>query len=142
MAQAGKNLPAIWKTCILSLDWDDPSEESMGTYSCILSGEDPWTEEAGGLQSMGSQRVTHDWATNSAAVGGRLGKYKVKYNPCQEVKAQTLKVKKVQFKSWLNVIRQVTKFIQPSILNTGSRGYTPTSLSCRGGVDGIKFVRA
>ena len=126
MAQAGKNLPAIWKTCILSLDWDDPSEESMATYSCILSGEEPRTEEPGGLQSMVSPRVTHDWATkHSAAVSGRLEKYKVKYNPCQEVKAQTLKVKKIQFKSWLNVIRQVTKFIQPSILNKGLRGYTP-----------------
>ena len=43
-----------------SLGWEDPLEEEMATHSSILAWETPWTEESGGLQSMGSQRVGHD----------------------------------------------------------------------------------
>ena len=42
------------------LGWDDTLEEEMATHSSILAWEIPWTEEPGGLQSMGSQRVSHD----------------------------------------------------------------------------------
>ena len=45
---------------VLSLGWEDPLEESMETHSNILAGRIPWTEESGGLQSMGSQRIGHD----------------------------------------------------------------------------------
>ena len=45
--------------------WKDPLEKEMATYSSILAWGIPWTEEPGGLQSMGSQRVRHDWATNA-----------------------------------------------------------------------------
>ena len=55
-----KNLPAMQKTQVRSLGWEDPLEEEMATYSSILAWEIPWTEEPGGLQSMGSQRVGHD----------------------------------------------------------------------------------
>ena len=51
------------ETQVLSLGCEDPLEESMVTYSSILAWEIPWTEEPGGLQSMGSQRVGHDPAT-------------------------------------------------------------------------------
>ena len=44
------------------LGWEDPLEEGMTTISSILAWKIPWTEEPGGLQSMGSQRVVHDWA--------------------------------------------------------------------------------
>ena len=44
----------------LSLGWDDPLEEGMATHSSILAWRIPWTEEADGLQSIGSQRVGHD----------------------------------------------------------------------------------
>ena len=44
-------------------DWEDPLEEGMATHSSILAWRIPWTEEAGGLQSMGSQRVWHNWVT-------------------------------------------------------------------------------
>ena len=50
----------IW---VRSLGWEDPLEEEMATHSSILSWKIPWTEESGGLQSMGSQRVGHDLAT-------------------------------------------------------------------------------
>ena len=41
---------------VRSLDWEDPLEEGMATHSSILAWEIPWTEEPGGLQSMGSQK--------------------------------------------------------------------------------------
>ena len=46
---------------VLSLGQEDPLEKEMATHSSILAWEIPWTEEPGGLQSMGSQRVGHDF---------------------------------------------------------------------------------
>ena len=43
-----------------SLGWEDPLEEGMATHSSVLVWRIPWTEEPGGLQSMGLQRVGHD----------------------------------------------------------------------------------
>ena len=60
MAQMVKNLPAVWETWVRSLGWEDPLEKSMATLSSILAWRIPWTEEPGGLQSMGLQRVGHD----------------------------------------------------------------------------------
>ena len=54
-----KNLPAVWEPQVLSLGWEDPLEERMATHSSILAWRIPWTEEPGGLPSMGSQRVGH-----------------------------------------------------------------------------------
>ena len=45
-----------------SLSQEDPQEKEMATHSSILAREVPWTEEPGGLQSMGLERVRHDWA--------------------------------------------------------------------------------
>ena len=62
MAQQVKNLPAMQETQemqVRSLGQKDPLEE-MATHSSILAWEIPWTEEPGGLQSKGSQRVRHD----------------------------------------------------------------------------------
>ena len=59
-----KNLPTIPQTWVWSLDQEDPLEKRMATYSSILAWRIPWTEEPSGLQSMGLQRVRHDWATN------------------------------------------------------------------------------
>ena len=56
MAQSVKNLPAMQETRVLSLDWEDPLEKEMATHSSSLAWEIPWTEEPGGLQSMGSQK--------------------------------------------------------------------------------------
>ena len=55
-----KNLPAIQESQVQSLGQEDPLEKSMATHSSILAWRIPWTEEPGGLQSMGSQRVGHD----------------------------------------------------------------------------------
>ena len=64
VAQTLKNLPAMWETQVWSLGPEDPLEKEMATHCSILACRIPWTEEPGGLQSTGSQRVTHDWATN------------------------------------------------------------------------------
>ena len=60
VAQTVKNPPAMWKTWIRSLGWEDLLKEGMATHSSILAWRIPWTEEPSGLQSMGSQRVAHD----------------------------------------------------------------------------------
>ena len=53
------------ETWVQSLGWEDPLEKGMSTHSSILAWRIPWTEEPGRLQSMGSQRVGHNWATNT-----------------------------------------------------------------------------
>ena len=60
MAQRLKRLPAMWETQVRSLDREDPLEKEMVLHSSILAWRIPWTEEPGGLQFMGSQRVGHD----------------------------------------------------------------------------------
>ena len=62
---AVKNLPVMQETqgtWVRSLDWEDPLEEGRATHSSIFAWRIPRTEEPGGLQSMGSQRVRHDWS--------------------------------------------------------------------------------
>ena len=55
-----KNLPAMQETWVQSLGWEDPLEKGMATHSSILSWRIPWTEEPGGLLSMGSQKSLTD----------------------------------------------------------------------------------
>ena len=57
-AQMVKNLPAIQETWVQSPGWDDPLEKRMATHSSILAWRIPWTEEPGGLQSVGLQSQT------------------------------------------------------------------------------------
>ena len=60
-----KSLPAIQETQVGSFGWEDPLEKGMATHSSVLAWVIPWTEEPGGLQSMGSQRVRYDWVTDT-----------------------------------------------------------------------------
>ena len=60
MAQMVKKLPAIQETWVQSLGRKDPLGKGMATHSSILAWEIAWTEEVGGLQSIGSQRVEHN----------------------------------------------------------------------------------
>ena len=60
VAQTVKHLPAILKTWVQSLGWEDPLEKVMATHSSILAWEIPSREESGGLQFLGLQRVKHD----------------------------------------------------------------------------------
>ena len=60
VAQMVKHLFTMWETRVRSLGWDDPLAKEVVTHSGILAWKIPWTEEPGGLQSMGSQRVGQD----------------------------------------------------------------------------------
>ena len=60
MAQKAKSSLAVQETQVQSLGQEDPLEEAMATHSSVLAWRIPWTEELGGLQSMGSQRVRHN----------------------------------------------------------------------------------
>ena len=56
----GKESACSVGTWVQPMGWEDPLEEGMATHSSILAWRTPWTEESGGLYSMGSQRVGHD----------------------------------------------------------------------------------
>ena len=60
MAQTVKSLSAMQETWVQSLGWEDPLEEKMATHSSSLVWRVPWTEEPGGLQTMGLERIGYD----------------------------------------------------------------------------------
>ena len=60
VAQIVKNLPVMQETRVQSLGQEDPLEKKTAIHSSILAWRIPWTEEPGGLQCMGLQRVRHD----------------------------------------------------------------------------------
>ena len=63
VAQTVKNLPAMWETWVRALVWEDPWRKAWQPTPVFPPGESPWIMEPGRLQSIGSQRVRHDWAT-------------------------------------------------------------------------------
>ena len=60
VAQMVNNLPEMQETRFQSLGWEDPLKKRMAIHSSILAWRIEWTEEPGGLQSMGLQRIEHD----------------------------------------------------------------------------------
>ena len=62
VAQMVKHLLIMWETWVQSLGQEDPLEKEMTTHSSILAWKIPWTEEPGGLPSLRSHRVGHDWS--------------------------------------------------------------------------------
>ena len=64
VAQMVKRLPTMRETQVQSLGWEDPLEKEMAIHSSTLAWKIPWMEECGRLQSMGSQRVGHNWVTS------------------------------------------------------------------------------
>ena len=73
MGSEGKESTAMQETWIWTLTWENPLEKGMATHSSILAWRIPWTEEPGGPQSMGSQRVRHNWTTNTFTSVSVLG---------------------------------------------------------------------
>ena len=71
MAQTVKNLPAMWETWVQSLGQEDPLEEGMATHYSILAWRIPWTEEPGGLQSMGLLSQTQLNQLSTTAQSGK-----------------------------------------------------------------------
>ena len=70
--RSGLNVENKEKEEYRPLGWEDSLEEGMGTHSSILAWEIPWTEEPGGLQSMGSQRVRHTTVTKTTTGRGQV----------------------------------------------------------------------
>ena len=69
VTQLVKNLPAMEETRIPSLGQEEPLEKEMATHSSILAWKIPWTEEPGGLKSMGVTRIVHNLVTIPPLVG-------------------------------------------------------------------------
>ena len=67
------NLPAMWEIWVRSLGQEDPLEKEMAIHTSILVWEIPWTEEPGGLQSIGLQKVKHDLATTDQTRQKKVG---------------------------------------------------------------------
>ena len=65
MAQMVKNLPEMWETQVQSMGWEDPLDKEISIHSSILARRIPQTDGPVRLQSMGSQRVRHNYVTNS-----------------------------------------------------------------------------
>ena len=65
LAQMVMNMPTMWETQVQSLVQEDPLEKGVATNSSILTWRIPWMERPGGLQSMGSPIVRHDWVTST-----------------------------------------------------------------------------
>ena len=63
VAQTLKSLPAVQEILVWSLGWETPLEKGMAIHSSILAWRLPWMEKPGRLQSTGSKRVRHNWAT-------------------------------------------------------------------------------
>ena len=61
----GKESACTQETGVQSLSWEDPLEKGMATHASILAWRIPWTEESERVQSLGSQKVRHDSATNT-----------------------------------------------------------------------------
>ena len=76
MAEMVKTVPAMWETQVRSLGQKDPLEKGMAVHFSILVWRIPWTEELGGLQSLGSERVRHDRVTNTFTTEGAVGALK------------------------------------------------------------------
>ena len=64
VAQMVKRLSTMQETRVWALGWEDPLEKEMAIHSSTIAWKIPWTEEPGRLESMGSQRVRHDWETS------------------------------------------------------------------------------
>ena len=88
VAQMVKNLPTMQETHLRSLGQENPLEKGMATHSSIRAWRIPQTEEPGGLQSKGSQRVRHNWVTNTHKHSGMRYIYK---------SLKSLKVKFISF---------------------------------------------
>ena len=84
-----KCLPTMWETQVQSLGWEDLLQKEMATHSSILAWKIPWTEEAGRLQSMGSQSWTRlsnfTWTF----------KYSLFYEKNRQVVHATQRIKKI-----------------------------------------------
>ena len=83
VAQTVKRLSKMWETRVRSLGREEPLEKEMAIHSITIAWKIPWTEKPGRLQSMGSQRVGHNWATSLSALIGLPRWLSSKESACQ-----------------------------------------------------------
>ena len=101
VAQTVKHLSTIRETRVQALGWEDPLEKEMAIHSSTIVWKIPWTEEPGRLQSVGSQRVGHDWATSLHLAGiCLLAKFTTVY-PALSTDPELSQVHKDSFKEWI-----------------------------------------
>ena len=105
VAQMVKNLPVMQETWVWSLGWEDPLEKGLATHSSILAWRIPWKEKPGGLQSMVSQRIGYDWASNTFTFFPLKGSYQPK------------KKKKINYKRQMCEVDMLISFMQESFTN-------------------------
>ena len=104
VAQRLKRLPPMWETQVRSLGQEDPLEKEMVTHSSILAWRIPWMEKPGRLQTMGSQRVGHDWATSlSLSFTMNMG---VHVSFWASLVAQLVKNPPAMWKTWVRSLGQ------------------------------------
>ena len=121
VAQLVKNPPAMLGTWLWSLGWEDPLEKWKATHSSILAWRSPWT-----IESMGSQRVGHDWVTYTLPASWEI---------CMQVKKQQLEMDMQQCKigkgvcqDWLSGQEYWSEFPCPPPGDLPDPGIEPTSL--------------
>ena len=76
------------ETQVWSLGQEDPLEKGMATHSSILVWRIPWTEDPGRLQSMGSQRIRHNWASNITTISQKVQTSSYNINKYQKYNVQ------------------------------------------------------
>ena len=109
VAQRLKRLPTTQETWVWSLGREDPLDKEMATHSSILARRIPWREEPGRLQSTGSQRVGHDWATSLSL--GRLG--------WEDLQVRWLDHSKCNVEKWMNGARlEAVQFSHSVVCNS------------------------
>ena len=115
LAQRLKRLPAMRETRVRSLGWEDPLEKEMATHSSILAWRIPWTEQPSRLQSMGSQRVGHDWATSHTPFNSSTTGLKAFWNRPLECRSKLIRKRDSgEIQSWVRAL-------PPQQLTTGLR---------------------
>ena len=118
-----KNPPAMQETYIRSLGREDPLEKGMATHSSILAWRIPWTEEPGEPQSMGLQRVGHDWVTNTHIHTSREQVH------CRNQISLKQTNKKKQKKEEVSIVVEPTSFTRVRSANFSIKGQTVNTLS-------------
>ena len=114
--------------------WEDPLEKGMATHSSILAWRIPWTEEPGGLQSMGLQRVGHDWVTNTLHAiwcprfDCHLITLELAYCRLDEFKWSLKKIKKI-IKPWSVIVCSLNCVHEGEVIFTPVLG-SSSSISC------------
>ena len=87
-----KNLPAMLETQVRSLGQEDPLEKEMAARSSILAWRIPGTEETGGLQTIGLQRLREDWVTEQQQRYDTISLQKTLYSRCTNLTGKNLQV--------------------------------------------------